>query len=43
TILQKMAPGPVALLIGPEGGFSEDERQTLRNLPFVTAIPLGPS
>jgi len=37
TILQKMAPGPVALLIGPEGGFSEDERQTLRNLPFVTA------
>ncbi|KAB2749013.1 16S rRNA (uracil(1498)-N(3))-methyltransferase [Brucella anthropi] len=42
TILQKMAPGPVALLIGPEGGFSEDERQTLRNLPFVTAIPLGP-
>ncbi|WP_139974584.1 MULTISPECIES: 16S rRNA (uracil(1498)-N(3))-methyltransferase [Brucella/Ochrobactrum group] len=42
TILQKIAPGPVALLIGPEGGFSEEERQTLRKLPFVTAIPLGP-
>ncbi|MBL0370550.1 16S rRNA (uracil(1498)-N(3))-methyltransferase [Rhizobium sp. KVB221] len=31
-----------ALLIGPEGGFSEDERQLLRSLDFVTAIPLGP-
>jgi 16S rRNA (uracil1498-N3)-methyltransferase len=30
------------LLIGPEGGFSEDEQQTLRGLDFVTAIPLGP-
>jgi len=42
TILRKMTPGPIALLIGPEGGFSEDERQTLRKLPFVTSIPLGP-
>lgn len=42
TILQAMDPGPAALLIGPEGGFSEGERQTLRKLPFVTAIPLGP-
>ena len=33
---------PAAILIGPEGGFSEDERRTLRALPFVTAIPLGP-
>ncbi len=33
---------PLAVLIGPEGGFSEDERKTLRALPFVTAIPLGP-
>lgn len=31
-----------ALLVGPEGGFSEEERQLLRDLPFVTAIPLGP-
>nr|MDQ2705410.1 RsmE family RNA methyltransferase [Pseudomonadota bacterium] len=29
-------------LIGPEGGFSEDERKQLYALPFVTAIPLGP-
>jgi 16S rRNA (uracil1498-N3)-methyltransferase len=32
----------LALLIGPEGGFSEDERRQLRALPFVSAIPLGP-
>jgi 16S rRNA (uracil1498-N3)-methyltransferase len=31
-----------ALLIGPEGGFSEDEQRLLRGLDFVTAIPLGP-
>ena len=31
-----------ALLIGPEGGFSPDERARLRGLPFVTAISLGP-
>jgi len=32
----------LALLVGPEGGFSDEERQRLRSLPFVTAIPLGP-
>ena len=32
----------LALLVGPEGGFSDEERQLLRSLPFVTAIPLGP-
>ena len=30
------------LLIGPEGGFSEADGGSLRALPFVTAIPLGP-
>ena len=34
--------GPLAVLIGPEGGFSEEERLVLRSKPFVTAIPLGP-
>ena len=33
---------PLGLLVGPEGGFSDDERAHLRALPFVTAIPLGP-
>ena len=35
-------PSPLAVLIGPEGGFAGDERERLRALPFVTAIPLGP-
>ncbi|MDR0253209.1 MAG: RsmE family RNA methyltransferase, partial [Brucellaceae bacterium] len=30
------------VFIGPEGGFSEDERKTLRQQSFVTVIPLGP-
>jgi 16S rRNA (uracil1498-N3)-methyltransferase len=34
--------GPAALLIGPEGGFDEAEREALRRLPFVHAISLGP-
>ena len=32
----------LALLVGPEGGFSAEEQALLRGLPFVTAIPLGP-
>lgn len=32
----------LALLVGPEGGFSDEERLLLRGLDFVTAIPLGP-
>jgi 16S rRNA (uracil1498-N3)-methyltransferase len=34
--------GPAAILIGPEGGFSDDERTALRALPQATAISLGP-
>ena len=33
---------PLALLIGPEGGFSQGEREMLRAASFVTPIPLGP-
>jgi 16S rRNA (uracil1498-N3)-methyltransferase len=32
----------LGLLIGPEGGFSDDERTRLRALPFVVPISLGP-
>lgn len=42
TILARLEPSPLAVLIGPEGGFSAVERDALRALPFVTAIPLGP-
>ena len=40
--LGAIAERKLGLLVGPEGGFSEDERRQLRALPFVTAIPLGP-
>lgn len=41
-VLSKITERKLALLVGPEGGFSEAERATLHGLPFVTAIPLGP-
>jgi 16S rRNA (uracil1498-N3)-methyltransferase len=31
-----------AILTGPEGGFSDAERERLGKLPFVTPISLGP-
>ncbi|MDI1364928.1 MAG: 16S rRNA (uracil(1498)-N(3))-methyltransferase [bacterium] len=34
--------GPAAILIGPEGGFSPEERERLRALPFVIPVSLGP-
>ena len=33
---------PAAVIVGPEGGFTSEEREELRRLPFVTAISLGP-
>ena len=35
-------PGPWAILIGPEGGFSETERRQLRGVDHAHAISLGP-
>jgi len=40
--LTAQKPGKWAILIGPEGGFSPDELATLRRLPFVTSVSLGP-
>jgi 16S rRNA (uracil1498-N3)-methyltransferase len=42
TVLKDLAPAPLSVLIGPEGGFSDEERASLRALPFVTPLPLGP-
>jgi 16S rRNA (uracil1498-N3)-methyltransferase len=42
TALARINPGPVAVLIGPEGGFDEAERELLSTQPFVTRISLGP-
>jgi 16S rRNA (uracil1498-N3)-methyltransferase len=36
------AAQPLALLIGPEGGFSEDERATLMKQPNMLRLSLGP-
>ena len=33
---------PAAVLVGPEGGFTMEERTMLKALPYVTAISLGP-
>jgi 16S rRNA (uracil1498-N3)-methyltransferase len=40
--LSNMRRGPLALLIGPEGGFDDKERELLLAKPFVTRISLGP-
>ncbi len=37
-----VGPLPVTLLIGPEGGFSEEERAALLALPNVLRLALGP-
>jgi 16S rRNA (uracil1498-N3)-methyltransferase len=33
---------PAAIIVGPEGGFTEEERRHLKSLSFVKAISLGP-
>ncbi len=40
--LGQLSRGPAALLIGPEGGFSDAERDDLLARPHVTALSLGP-
>jgi 16S rRNA (uracil1498-N3)-methyltransferase len=40
--LQEVVPGPVAVLIGPEGGFAEEERSMLSGLPQAVRLALGP-
>jgi 16S rRNA (uracil1498-N3)-methyltransferase len=42
TALARIAPGPLAVLVGPEGGFDVRERDLLARQPFVTRISLGP-
>lgn len=42
TTLAALTPGAWAILIGPEGGFSEAERTQLRAHPQIVPISLGP-
>ena len=37
-----LVPGPVGVLVGPEGGFTPEERESLRRRDFVVPIALGP-
>lgn len=40
--LQQRAKGPLAVLIGPEGGFDPQERDAILALPSAVRISLGP-
>ncbi|MEO0829013.1 MAG: RsmE family RNA methyltransferase, partial [Pseudomonadota bacterium] len=40
--LEEALAGPWAVLIGPEGGFSEAERARLRQMPQAVPMRLGP-
>jgi 16S rRNA (uracil1498-N3)-methyltransferase len=35
-------PGPAAILIGPEGGFTAEERAAIKALPQAVGVSLGP-
>ncbi len=41
-VLDPMPAGPVVLLVGPEGGFSDEERAHLRYFAGAAAVSLGP-
>jgi 16S rRNA (uracil1498-N3)-methyltransferase len=43
TALQNVPPhSPLAVLVGPEGGFAEDERDALLKQPNLARLSLGP-
>ncbi|MBZ0215893.1 MAG: 16S rRNA (uracil(1498)-N(3))-methyltransferase [Fimbriimonadaceae bacterium] len=42
SALRQLSPGPLAVLLGPEGGFDDAERKRLLHQDFVKPIALGP-
>ena len=42
AVLGKIPRGPLAVLIGPEGGFAPEERAQLLSKPFTVPVSLGP-
>jgi 16S rRNA (uracil1498-N3)-methyltransferase len=42
AVTEAIVPGPAMILIGPEGGFTEDERSSIRGTAGAVAISLGP-
>jgi 16S rRNA (uracil1498-N3)-methyltransferase len=41
-VLDLVRPGPAAILIGPEGGFTDEERAAIRAVPTARPVSLGP-
>jgi 16S rRNA (uracil1498-N3)-methyltransferase len=41
-VCAKLPAGPVAILVGPEGGFAPRELDRLHKLPFASPVSLGP-
>jgi 16S rRNA (uracil1498-N3)-methyltransferase len=41
-LAEAIPPGPLALLVGPEGGFAPEERRMLAALPFARPVSVGP-
>jgi 16S rRNA (uracil1498-N3)-methyltransferase len=41
-VASAFAPGPATILIGPEGGFTPEERDAVRAAPGAKSISLGP-
>lgn len=41
-MIDAVVPGPAAILIGPEGGFTPDERAAIRAIPQAVGVSLGP-
>jgi 16S rRNA (uracil1498-N3)-methyltransferase len=42
TLLGVLRPGPAAILIGPEGGFTDEERAAIRAVRAARPVSLGP-
>ncbi|MBI5163572.1 MAG: 16S rRNA (uracil(1498)-N(3))-methyltransferase [Magnetospirillum sp.] len=42
AVLPGLPDGPLAILVGPEGGFAPEERAALARLPFARPVSLGP-
>lgn len=40
--LGEIERGPLGVLIGPEGGFADEERDAIRSRPYTRVISLGP-